>query len=380
MEKRVLVRRSAVVLAVPVAIAGLIGIAQLVAPSQQQAATQLVGAGGDPGTTSAASSSGTATEPAAALDVAGSAVGSVTPSGSATASGEVAVPGAPGATVVRGRYLIKGPDTVPSGGSVVFVLQGPKRLVKGDRSAPFAVQVDTRALPDGLYNLVVTTVVGGRRTVDRTGQITVANHPVGSGSGTGVPAGGAGGQVPSSPTPTPTSAAPPASQPPAPTTTRPAPTTTRTTPHPAPTTSRPAPPPTTAAQAPSGGTFADQVVSLTNAQRASAGCPALTVSGTLTSVALAHSQDMAAHSYFEHNSQDGRTPFDRMTAAGYAFRSAAENIAAGQRTPAEVVDAWMNSAGHRANILNCGLTQIGVGYATGGSFGTYWTQDFGTPR
>jgi uncharacterized protein YkwD len=121
-------------------------------------------------------------------------------------------------------------------------------------------------------------------------------------------------------------------------------------------------------------------VTLTNAERASAGCPALTVNGTLTSIALAHSKDMAARNYFDHASPEGKSPFDRMTDAGYAFRAAAENIAAGQRTPEDVVRAWMNSAGHRANILNCGLRQIGVGYATGGRFGTYWTQDFGTPR
>ena len=81
-------------------------------------------------------------------------------------------------------------------------------------------------------------------------------------------------------------------------------------------------------------------------------------------------------------SPDGRTPFDRMTAAGYRYSTAAENIAAGQRTPQDVMTAWMNSPGHRANILNCALRQIGVGYATGSSsqYGVYWTQDFGTPR
>jgi uncharacterized protein YkwD len=68
-----------------------------------------------------------------------------------------------------------------------------------------------------------------------------------------------------------------------------------------------------------------------------------------------------------------------MTAAGYTYRMAAENIAAGHRSPADVVKGWMNSPGHRANILNCGFTQIGVGYATGGTHGTYWTQNFGTP-
>jgi uncharacterized protein YkwD len=141
------------------------------------------------------------------------------------------------------------------------------------------------------------------------------------------------------------------------------------------------PPPSTAAPASSGG-VTTQVVTLTNAERAKAGCGPLTVDATLTAVAQAHSQDMATHDYFDHNGQDGRTPFDRMTAAGYRYSTAAENIAAGQRTPQDVMTAWMNSPGHRANILNCSLKEIGVGYATGSSsqYGVYWTQDFGTPR
>ncbi len=144
----------------------------------------------------------------------------------------------------------------------------------------------------------------------------------------------------------------------------------------------PAPRPTTpGTPAPSGGVTA-QVVTLTNAERAKAGCGPLAVDATLTSVAQAHSQDMATHNYFDHNSQNGRTPFDRMTAAGYRYSTAAENIAAGQRTPQDVMTGWMNSPGHRANILNCALKEIGVGYATASSsqYGVYWTQDFGTPR
>jgi uncharacterized protein YkwD len=165
------------------------------------------------------------------------------------------------------------------------------------------------------------------------------------------------------------------SRPPAPRPTMSAPAPTRTAPRPKP------PAPTTVAPAPSGG-VTTQVVTLTNAERAKAGCGPLTVNATLTSVAQAHSQDMATNNYFEHNSQDGRTPFDRMTAAGYRYSTAAENIAAGQRTPQDVMTAWMNSPGHRANILNCALRQIGVGYATDSSsrYGVYWTQDFGTPR
>jgi uncharacterized protein YkwD len=144
-------------------------------------------------------------------------------------------------------------------------------------------------------------------------------------------------------------------------------------------TTAPAPP----ANPPGGNTsFTAQVVTLTNAERAKAGCGALTVNSILTSAAQAHSADMAAHNYFDHNSQDGRSPFDRITAAGYQFSTAAENIAAGQRTPQDVMTSWMNSPGHKANILNCALHEIGVGYATSSSstYGAYWTQDFGTRR
>jgi uncharacterized protein YkwD len=161
----------------------------------------------------------------------------------------------------------------------------------------------------------------------------------------------------------------------------PRPTTPGTSPMPAPTTN----PPTSAppANPPGGNTgFTAQVVTLTNAERAKVGCGALSVDATLTSVAQAHSADMAAHNYFDHNSQDGRSPFDRITAAGYRFGTAAENIAAGQRTPQDVMTSWMNSPGHKANILNCALHEIGVGYATSSSstYGAYWTQDFGTKR
>jgi uncharacterized protein YkwD len=143
-----------------------------------------------------------------------------------------------------------------------------------------------------------------------------------------------------------------------------------------------APKPAPSTAAPGQGGVTAQVVTLTNAERAKAGCGALTVNSTLTAVAQAHSQDMATHNYFDHNSQDGRTPFDRMTAAGYRYSTAAENIAAGQRTAQDVMTGWMNSPGHKANILNCALREIGVGYATGSAsqYGVYWTQDFGTPR
>lgn len=174
-----------------------------------------------------------------------------------------------------------------------------------------------------------------------------------------------------SPADTPTSTAPATSQttPPVTTTTT-APATTSTTP----TTTTPTGPIHSAGE--------QAVLDLVNTERAKVGCPALVANATLAQVARAHSQDMAAHSYFDHNGLDGSTPFTRMTAAGYRYSAAAENIAAGYATPEAVMTGWMNSAGHRANILNCGLTEIGIGYAylASSPYGSYWTQDFGTPR
>ncbi len=116
-----------------------------------------------------------------------------------------------------------------------------------------------------------------------------------------------------------------------------------------------------------------QVVALTNQARAQAGCPALRSDARLAAAAQAHSADMAANDYFEHDGLDGRSFAERLTAQGYPSPGG-ENIAQGQQSAQEVVTAWLNSPGHRANIDNCSFTTIGVGLA-----GTdkYWTQDFG---
>ena len=119
-----------------------------------------------------------------------------------------------------------------------------------------------------------------------------------------------------------------------------------------------------------------EVVRLVNVARADAGCRALRVDTRLATAARLHSEDMARQSYFSHTSLDGRTPWDRMRTQGYTNGSG-ENIAAGYGTPAAVMTGWMNSSGHRANILNCSSAAIGVGIGKGGSYGTYWTQDFG---
>ncbi|MFC4950443.1 CAP domain-containing protein [Pseudonocardia sp. GCM10023141] len=123
-----------------------------------------------------------------------------------------------------------------------------------------------------------------------------------------------------------------------------------------------------------------EVVAATNAERAQHGLRPLTVDDRLTVAAQRHSEDMVRRSFFDHTSPDGGQPADRTSAAGYRYRKVAENIAAGQRTAAEVVRGWMESPGHRRNILDGELTQIGVGHALGGSYGVYWTQVFGTPH
>lgn len=99
----------------------------------------------------------------------------------------------------------------------------------------------------------------------------------------------------------------------------------------------------------------------------------------LFAAARAHSDDMATQDYFSHTSLDGRTPGDRITAAGYPWNACGENIAAGYSTPEAAMQAWMNSPGHRANILSSTFCDIGVGYAYAPptTYQHYWTQDFG---
>ncbi|KGR76914.1 CAP domain-containing protein [Ureibacillus sinduriensis] len=119
--------------------------------------------------------------------------------------------------------------------------------------------------------------------------------------------------------------------------------------------------------------FETEVVELTNAERAKNGLAPLQAYEPLMKVAGAKSQDMAANNYFSHTSPTYGSPFDQIKASGITYRAAGENIAQGQRTPEEVVQAWMNSEGHRANILNTSYTHIGVGYVEDGN---YWTQQF----
>lgn len=117
--------------------------------------------------------------------------------------------------------------------------------------------------------------------------------------------------------------------------------------------------------------FEREVIRLVNEQRAQNGLSPLRENWELSRVARFKSQDMADNRYFSHTSPTYGTPFQMMKDFGLSYRTAGENIAYGQRTPQAVVDAWMNSAGHRANILNASFTQIGVGYVAAGH---YWTQ------
>lgn len=119
--------------------------------------------------------------------------------------------------------------------------------------------------------------------------------------------------------------------------------------------------------------FEQQVVTLVNEQRAANGLAPLTLSAELSNMARAKSQDMHDNNYFSHTSPTYGSPFDMMKSFGITYRTAGENIAMGYATPEAVVTGWMNSAGHRANILNASYTQIGVGYVADGN---YWTQEF----
>ena len=124
-----------------------------------------------------------------------------------------------------------------------------------------------------------------------------------------------------------------------------------------------------------------RVIELTNVERQKAGLAPLAPQTNLTQAAGAYAGLLAATGCFAHTCGPVPDFSQRLIQAGYSnWTGLAENIAAGQRTPEAVVEAWMNSAGHRANILNPAYTEIGVGLATGGSMGMYWAQEFGARR
>lgn len=116
------------------------------------------------------------------------------------------------------------------------------------------------------------------------------------------------------------------------------------------------------------------VIAATNTERAEAGCGPLRADSRLAAAAQEHAADMAANDYFSHTDQSGDHPTDRIHDAGFDGSATGENIAYGQDSAAEVMAAWMDSSGHRRNILDCDYDRIGVGYD---SHGDYWVQNFG---
>ncbi len=189
----------------------------------------------------------------------------------------------------------------------------------------------------------------------------LANSPAYLGSTTEPGAPGSGGLAPTSPSVPPTTSSAPPSSSAAPSSKPPA------------KKADPAPPPKQDNQRSQDSSLAGQVIDIVNKERAGAGCAPLSNESHLADAAQKFSDDMAARNYFSHNTPEGVTFDQRIRNAGYS-KPGAENIAKGQRSAAQVMESWMNSDGHRKNILNCELTKIGVGINTSS---WVWTQDFG---
>jgi len=136
--------------------------------------------------------------------------------------------------------------------------------------------------------------------------------------------------------------------------------------------------PTPEPEIPQTNDFEEQVVNLVNMEREQRGINPLIANPELTRVARYKSQDMESNNYFSHQSPNYGSPFDMLRNFGISFLAAGENIAKGQTSAQSVMDAWMNSTGHRENILNPNFTEIGVGYSN--NYGVpYWTQMFIRP-
>ena len=121
------------------------------------------------------------------------------------------------------------------------------------------------------------------------------------------------------------------------------------------------------------------MVNLVNQERAKAGLSPLTVNTKLSQVAELKAEDLRDKNYFSHTSPTYGSPFDMMKQFGISYKSAGENIAKGQKSPQSVMNGWMNSTGHRENILSSKYTEIGVGYVTDSNGNTYWVQMFIRP-
>ncbi|MET7757396.1 CAP domain-containing protein [Streptomyces sp. NPDC005389] len=135
------------------------------------------------------------------------------------------------------------------------------------------------------------------------------------------------------------------------------------------------------AEAPAGraARFVQDVIALANAEREKAGCGPLHSESHLRTAAQGHADDMSARGYYEHDNPEGRDAGDRMTGAGYVWSTWGENIHRGPKTPARAMEDWMDSPGHRANILNCSFKDIGVGVTLTAN-GPWWVQNFGARR
>ncbi|MER5741373.1 CAP domain-containing protein [Streptomyces sp. NPDC002262] len=243
---------------------------------------------------------------------------------------------------------------------------GKEELLEANRAAVPAPDAPLTHAPDSLSSTPATVAATPSASTTAPGRATASATPTGRKPATARPttAAPAPQRTTASPKATPPkrTAAPTAAPKPAPTTASP--------------TSGTDPDPGGGAQHDSGrASAADQVLALVNAERAKAGCGALTANATLARAAQGHSDDMAARDFFDHTNPDGDGPGERVTAAGYPWSTYGENIAMGQSTPEQVMEAWMNSPGHRANILNCDFKELGVGVTTDG--GPYWTQVFG---
>ena len=152
----------------------------------------------------------------------------------------------------------------------------------------------------------------------------------------------------------------------------------KSTPTPAPTTKPTTTPTTKPTTKPvEASTLEAEVVTLTNNYRVANGCGALRIDTRLVAAARAHSTDMVAKDFFSHTGSNGSTFVQREVLAGYSTGASAENIAWGYRSAQDVVTGWINSPGHKANILNCGSVAVGVGLALKADGTPYWTQDFG---
>jgi uncharacterized protein YkwD len=144
-------------------------------------------------------------------------------------------------------------------------------------------------------------------------------------------------------------------------------------------------PPTQALATDPSSAFMQEVFQLTNSFRQQNGLSALTYTNQLATAAQTHTQNMAVQDFFSHTGKDGSSPSQRISATGYNWSHSGENIAAGYTTPAAVVQGWINSPGHKANMLNSNFTEMGVGYYhqandTGSvNYNYYWTQVFAKP-